>query len=133
MKWIANSSKFSSDKSPLYDEQTCNRNGLKLIDYILYNQLKVMNTIFEHKDNHNYTWMTRNQKSIIDYAACNKKLADMVLDTGVYQGLEIELDCYLLVCPICMRPRWYKNKQLQNIETPFKVNLFRDPQHNLVI
>jgi hypothetical protein len=40
----------------MHVEQTCNRNGPKLIDYVLYDQLKIMNTLFKHKDSYKYTW-----------------------------------------------------------------------------
>jgi exonuclease III len=83
-----------------HEEQTCNRNSLTLIDYVLYNQLKIMNTMFKHKDSHKHTWMARNQRSIIDYVICNKKLAGMALNTGVYHGPEIESEC-----PIHVKPR----------------------------
>jgi hypothetical protein len=31
----------------LFGEETCNRNGSYLIDFVLYNQLKVMNSFFD--------------------------------------------------------------------------------------
>jgi hypothetical protein len=117
----------------MHGEETCNRNSLKVIDYILCNQLKIMNVIIEHKDSHKYTYVVRNQRSGIDYKICNKKLADMVVDTRDYRGPEIETDHYLLVCSICMRQRWYKKKQeLINIDF-FQGKFIQRPQHNLVI
>jgi hypothetical protein len=35
-----------------------------------------MNTMFDDKDSHKFTWEARNLRSIIDYAVCNRKLAD---------------------------------------------------------
>jgi hypothetical protein len=52
----------------------------------------------------------------------------IVLDARVFRGPEIESHHYLLVNPVRMRPRWYtkKKKMTINIETSFKVSLFRD-------
>jgi exonuclease III len=66
-------------------ENTCNRNGKRLIHFALYNNMKIMNSRFQHKDSHKYTWSARGQRSIIDYIICNKKLSEMVLDTRVYR------------------------------------------------
>ena len=112
----------------IHGEETCNRNGNRLIDFTIYNHLKIMNTMFEHKDSHKFTWEARNTRSIIDYILCNNRISDMVLDARVFRGPEIETDHYLLVCPIRLKPRWYKKKiQLKNNEVTFKVSLFRDP------
>jgi exonuclease III len=48
-----------------FGEQTCNRNGIKLIDFVVCNQLKIMNTMFDHKDSHKFTWEAINLQSII--------------------------------------------------------------------
>jgi hypothetical protein len=53
-------------------ENTCNRNGKKLIDFAIYNNMKITNTWFQHKDNHKYTWSERGQRSIIVYMIRNK-------------------------------------------------------------
>jgi hypothetical protein len=50
-----------------HGENTINKNGEKLLDFVSYNNLKIMHTFFEHKDNHKYTWSAREQKSITDY------------------------------------------------------------------
>jgi hypothetical protein len=31
----------------MHGERTCNRDGLKLIHYVLYNKLKIINTLFD--------------------------------------------------------------------------------------
>lgn len=114
----------------IFGEQTRNNNGSRLIDFVSFNQLKVMNSFFNHKDSHKFTWEARGSKSIIDYAICNNKLADLVLDVRVFRGPEIESDHYLLICPIRLQPRWYKrkNKQAenQNIQSTYKVHLLND-------
>jgi hypothetical protein len=50
-----------------FGEQTVNKNGMRLIDFAVYNNLRIMNTFFNHKNIHKYTWSAQNSKSIIDY------------------------------------------------------------------
>jgi hypothetical protein len=63
-----------------FGETVCNNNGIKLRDFVLYNNMKIMNTIFQHKDPHKYTWSARGLQSIIDYVICNQKTSDYMLD-----------------------------------------------------
>jgi hypothetical protein len=49
-----------------FSETICNNNGVKLRDLVLYTDLKIMNTFFQHKDAHKYTWSARGSRSIID-------------------------------------------------------------------
>jgi hypothetical protein len=109
-------------------ENTCNRNGKRLIDFAIYNNMKIMNSWFQHKDSHKYMWSARGQRSIIDYIICNRKLSEMVLDTRVYKGLEIESDHYLVIAPIRIPPRWIQKKpRVLNKELSFRVELLQDP------
>jgi hypothetical protein len=39
----------------------------KLIDFCTFNNLKIMNTFFKHKEIHKFTWEARGYKSIVDY------------------------------------------------------------------
>lgn len=63
-----------------HGETTCNNNGQRLRDFVIYNDLKVMNSFFKHKNIHTYTWQARGSQSIIDYVICNQKLFSFVLD-----------------------------------------------------
>jgi hypothetical protein len=84
-----------------HGENTCNRNGKKeLIDFVAFNNMKIMNTFFQHKNSHKFTWAARGQTSIIDEIVCTAELSDTVLDTRVYRGLEIESDHHLVISPI---------------------------------
>jgi exonuclease III len=67
-----------------FGKTTCNNNGLKLRDLVLYNDFKIMNTFFQHKDAHKYTWSARGACSVIDYIICNQKTANLILDVRVY-------------------------------------------------
>jgi len=48
-------------------DATLNSNSRKLIDFCTFNNLKIMNTYFKHKEIHEFTWEARGHKSIIDY------------------------------------------------------------------
>jgi hypothetical protein len=37
-------------------EQNVNKNGMRLIDFTIYNNLRIMNTFFNHKNIHKYNW-----------------------------------------------------------------------------
>jgi hypothetical protein len=52
-----------------YGEEELNNNGERLKEICDYNNLKINNTFFEHRDIHKFTWTqkSRNLKSIIDY------------------------------------------------------------------
>jgi exonuclease III len=67
-------------------ELTQNKNGQALRDFVSFNELKITNTFFRHKDIHKYTWHRRNSKTLIDYKNVNKKLKDAFTDTRVYRG-----------------------------------------------
>jgi exonuclease III len=111
-----------------FGETTCNNNGVKLRDSVLYNDLKIMNIFFQHKDTHKYTWSARGSRSIIDQIICNQKTANLILHVRVYRGPEIETDRYFVASPLRIPPRWYKRKQqTRNSDKIFKINLLRDP------
>jgi len=43
-------------------EATLNSNGRKLIDFCTFSNLKIMNTLFKHKEIHKFTWEARGHK-----------------------------------------------------------------------
>jgi hypothetical protein len=47
--------------------QTVNKNGMRLIDFAVYNNLRIMNTFVNH------AWSAPNSKSILDYFIANEK------------------------------------------------------------
>jgi hypothetical protein len=64
-------------------ESTVNQNGRQLIEFATYNELRIINTFFKHKNIHKFTWSARNSRSVIDYVLVNKKTATLVKDTHV--------------------------------------------------
>ena len=111
-------------------EDILNNNGNKLIDFSTFNQLKIMNTYFRHKNIHKYTWEARGQKSIIDYCISNFKMAKIIQNIRVYRGIELNTDHYLLGVKVEFPPRWLNKKSKNQIATKpdefYKTNLLND-------
>ena len=102
-------------------EATLNSNGRKLIDFCTFNNLKIMNTLFKHKEIHKFTWEARGHKSIIDYFITNVKTSEVIQDIRIYRSNEIDSDRYLLCAKVNFPPRWL-NKN--NKRTPLKQDEF---------
>lgn len=111
-------------------EAVINNNGAKLIDFCTFNQLKIMNTYFRHKDIHKFTWEARGHKSIIDYCITNSKMAKVIQDIRVYRGIELNTDHYLLGAKIDFPPRWVNTKIMTTVikkpEEFYKTKLLND-------
>mgnify|MGYP002224294368 CR=1 FL=1 len=111
-------------------ENTLNSNGQKLIDFCIFNNLKIMNTFFKHKNIHKFTRESGDQRSIIDYIISNKKTSDIIEDVRVYRGANLNTDHYLLCTKINFPPRWLNKKKSSTIKSDteqfFKVRLLND-------
>lgn len=67
-----------------FGEMICNNNGGKLNNFVLHNNMKVMNTtFFQHKNIHKYISSGRGSCSITDYVTWNKKASDFVLKHSI--------------------------------------------------
>jgi hypothetical protein len=77
-----------------------NANGAKLLDFCCGNGMSIMNTYFQHRDIHKYTWHrdTVGQKSIIDFFVASSGLRETILDVCVKRGAELSTDHHLVVC-----------------------------------
>ncbi|PSN55001.1 hypothetical protein C0J52_02310 [Blattella germanica] len=81
-------------------EDTLNHNGKYLLNFANFNELRITNTFFKHKEIHKYTWSARGSYSIIDYVIVNQKMRNLVRDTRVFRGSDIHSDHYLLISKI---------------------------------
>jgi histidinol phosphatase-like PHP family hydrolase len=79
---------------------------MRLIDFVVYNNLRFMNTFFNHKNIHKYTWSARNSKSMIDYFIANEKISKLFLDIKIYRGCETGSDHYLIQTQLRIPPKW---------------------------
>jgi len=85
-------------------EATLNSNSRKLIDFCTFNNLKIVNTPFKHKEIHKFTWEARGHKSVIDYFITNMKTSKIIQDIRVYKSNEIGSDLYLLHAKVNFPP-----------------------------
>ncbi|XP_056641539.1 uncharacterized protein LOC130448275 [Diorhabda sublineata] len=75
-----------------FNEETLNSNEEQLIQFCAYNELRINNTLYPHKQQHKYTFEnTRGHKSIIDYIITNRnihpsKILDVRTLTSVNTG-----------------------------------------------
>ncbi len=69
-----------------------------------------MNTFFQHKMIHLYTWRRREhgekEKGLIDYIAVDERLRKDVLDAKVVRGALEGSDHYSVVVKIMLRDKW---------------------------
>jgi len=86
-------------------EATLNSNARKLIDFCTFNNLKIMNTFFKHKEIHNFIWEARGHRSVIDYFITNMKTSKVIQDVRVYRSNEMRSDHYLLCAKLSFPPR----------------------------
>jgi hypothetical protein len=96
-------------------EQTVNNNGRDLIDFCLFNKLKITNTFFRHKNVHKFTWEARGVKSIIDYSTINENLNNAIRDTRVFRGSEIDTDHYLLESTFKIHRQYHTQRRSNNL------------------
>ena len=77
-----------------------NTNGRRLLDLCCSNGLSIMNTFFQHRDVHKYTWYrgALGQRSLIDLFIVSADLFSHVLDVRVKRGAELSTDRHLAVC-----------------------------------
>jgi exonuclease III len=85
-------------------EPTVNNNGKKLMDFCTFNNMRIMNSFFKHKDIHKFTWQTRGSKSVIDYSIANEKAAKLFKDVRVYREAELDTDHFLLCAKLRFPP-----------------------------
>lgn len=80
-----------------HGDEHLNENGKLLLDFCVGNSLTVMNTFFEHRDVHKYTWFRGTQRSLIDFVMVSPDLRKRVMDVRVKRGAELSTDHHLVV------------------------------------
>ncbi len=89
-----------------YGVNGVNGNGHYLVDICAERGLFLLNTIFQHKMIHRYTWVRGNKRSLIDYLAVDNRLRREVEDAKVVRGLFSGSDHFAEVVKVRMRERW---------------------------
>ena len=117
-------------------EETLNRNGHRLLGLCATNNLVILNTFFQHKEIHKFTWESRGRglRSIIDYFIVGKALRPGVADVRVIRGAEVGSDHYLVLLKVRLQVKRRKKgievgrsklrvHRLENRETRLKFQL----------
>ena len=96
-----------------------NENGRYLLQLCSSNGLSIMNTFFQHRDVHKYTWNrpSMGQKSLIDFCIVSADLFSSVLDVRVKRGAELSTDHHLVVCSLRFLKPWSNKKSLSSSVT----------------
>ena len=77
-----------------------NENGRFLLQLCCSNGLRIINTFFQHREAHKYTWYrpSMDQQSLVDFYIVSSDLFSDVLDVRVKRGAELSTDHHLVVC-----------------------------------
>ena len=67
-----------------------------------------MNTLFQHREVHKYTWYrpSMDQKSLINFCIVSSDLFSDVLDIRVKRGAKLSTDHHLIVCSLRLSKPW---------------------------
>ena len=106
-----------------HGEETKNRNGPRLLSACAANELVILNTFFQHKDIHKYTWESRGRglRTIIDYFVVRKALRVGVADVKVIRGAEVGSDHYLVLMKLKLKIR-KQRKPEKSIKQKLRLN-----------
>ena len=96
-----------------------NKNGRCLLQFCATNGLCIMNTFFQHKRIHKYTWCRDflGQRSLIDFCIVSADLFSTVSDVRVKRGAELSTDHHLVVCTLKALKPLKKRKTFRSRKT----------------
>ena len=95
-------------------DETLKRNGRR--DFCVLHELVIMNTTFQHKDIHKFTWDSKGRglRSIIDYFIVRRTLRPGVVDVRVVRGVELGSDHHLVLMKVRLKVK--KQKKGREVE-----------------
>ena len=78
------------------------KNGRCLLQFCATNELCIMNTFFQLKKLHRYTWYrdSLGQRSVTDFCIVSADLLSTVSDVRVKKGADLSTDHHLVVCSL---------------------------------
>ena len=99
-----------------------NKNGRYLLQLCCSNGFRIMNTFFQHREAHKYTWYrpSMDQKSLIDFCIVSSDLFSDVLDVRVKRGAELSTDHHLVVCSLRLSKPW-PNKRSNRLSVTYRI------------
>ena len=111
-----------------HGEVEVNDNGKRLLKFCACNALQVMNTWFQHKLIHKFTWECKGRgvRSIIDYFLVRKCNRADVQDMKVLRGAEIGSDHYLVLMKMKMKAMSATSKKGRQGIGKIQVNKLND-------
>ena len=99
-----------------------NENGMHLLQLCCSNGFRIMNTFFQHREVHKYTWYrpSMDQKSLIDFCIVSSDLLSDVLDFRVKRSTELSTDHHLVVCSLRISKPW-PNKRSNRSSVTYRI------------
>ena len=99
-----------------------NENGRYLLQLCCSNGLRIMNTFFQHRDVHKYTWYRPSMDQNLDsFLHSFVRLFSDVLDVRVKRGAELSTDHHLVVCSLRLSKPW-PNKRSNRSSVTYRSN-----------
>ena len=95
-----------------HGDSVFNENGRYLLQLCCSNKFFIMNTFFQNRDVHKYTWYRPSiaQKSFLDFCIVSSGLLSEVLDVRMKRGAELSTDQHLVVCSLRFSKPWLNRK-----------------------
>ena len=105
-----------------HGEPAFNENGGNLLHLCCSNGLCIMNTFFQHRGVHKYTWYKPSmvRKSLIDFYIVLSDLFSEVLDVRVKRGIQLSTDYHFVVCSLQFSKPWL-NRKLRRSSVAYRV------------
>ena len=103
-----------------HSDPDINKNGRCLLQFCATTRLCIMNTFFQHKRIHKYSWYrdSSGQRSLSEFCVALAELFSTVSDVRVKRGAELSTDHHLVVCTLkaltILRKRDSTTKNLPN-------------------
>ena len=96
-----------------------NENGRYLLQLCCSNGFRIINTFFQHREVHKYTWYrpSMDQKSLIDFCIVSLDLFSDVLDVRVKRSAELSTDHHQVVCSLRLSKPWPNKRSNRSFVT----------------
>ena len=91
---------------------TVNENGDRFIEFCTLNDLMIGGTVFPHKENHKFTWVSPNREhqNQIDHFAINNKWRSSLQGGRSYRGSDMNSDHFLIIGKVKLKLRSSKRQ-----------------------
>jgi hypothetical protein len=89
-----------------FGKPVTNTTALKLRDFATYDNMKIMISLYKHKNIQTCAWSARNSKAVLDYLIANRKLSELSPDVRDYLISDIGLDHFFFFFLLRFPPKW---------------------------